>query len=93
MEAGGEKIGRGFRYEAGQIFCLNTCGRRLPLPLQRHWNGGRGNSHVGNAMPTLDWIGKKTVVNHYREVPIGCFDVTRSYRSAIRTRETLTLRR
>ena len=25
--------------------------------------------HRGDAMPTLDWIGKQAVVNHHREVP------------------------
>lgn len=24
-------------------------------------------------MPTLDWIGKKVVLNHHREVPSGSF--------------------
>lgn len=32
---------------------VDTCGRML----------------YGSAMPTLDWLGKKAVINHHRQVP------------------------
>ena len=39
-------------------------------------------------MPVLDWIGKKAVVNHHREVPYRLLHCDKSKSGAIRTPET-----